>query len=201
MLVVRELAQGEEDLPMPMLLEDLAEETSASNRRTADRLDEEARQLEELQATLAAREELRQRAIESAQQATDQVLSRLPQAEGVWRSALVGLRNRTFKDSEERILRQVLAVFESGQRLIPPSRALWKVAETVGASPERLEELDEAEGRFEALAAEVAAALEHRTQGWQPADPERLAQGLQLAREGKTIKSEEARARFRRPQS
>ena len=67
--------------------------------------------------------------------------------------------------------------------------------------PERLDELDQAEGRFEELAAEANAALEHRTKGWQPADPERLAQGLQMAREGEAVKSEEALARFRHPKS
>jgi len=33
---------------MPMLLEDVAEETSAGNQHLADRLDEESRELEEL---------------------------------------------------------------------------------------------------------------------------------------------------------
>jgi hypothetical protein len=45
----------------------------------------------------------------------------------------------------------------------------------------------------------IRRTMEHRAREWQPADPERLAKGLQLAREGKTIKSEEARARFRHP--
>ena len=39
---------------MPLLLEDLEEETSASNRRMADRLDAETRELERLAQALDA---------------------------------------------------------------------------------------------------------------------------------------------------
>jgi hypothetical protein len=67
----------------------------------------------------------------------------------------------------------------------------------MGAVPERLDELDQAEARFEELAHEVTLALEHRAREWQPAEPARLSLGLQLAREGKTVKADEARARFR----
>jgi hypothetical protein len=185
---------------MSLLLEDLAKEASASNRRTADRLDAEARELEDLQRT-AVRQEVRQRAVESAQQATDHALSRLPQAEGVWRSTLSALRQRTHRDAEEQLLQQAIDVFDSTRRLILPARALWKTAEAAGASPERLDELDRAQERLEELAGEARSALEHRTKGWRPADPERLARGLELAREGKTVKADEALARFRRPQS
>jgi hypothetical protein len=204
---------------MPMLLEDLAEETSASNQRAADRLDAEARDLhkleqeaEELQHKLAdpagagderrlveaALQELRQRVVESARQATEYAISRLPQAEAAWRLALVALRKQPKGEDAERLLQSLLAVFESGQRLVRAPREMWEVAQQVGATPERLEELDGAEEHFKKLAREARQALEHRTRGWQPADPERLALGLQLAREGNTVKAEEARARFRR---
>jgi hypothetical protein len=182
---------------MPMLLEDLAEETSAGNRRAADRLDAEARELDE-RRTVAALEELRQQAVESARQATSYAVSRLPQAEGVWRLALVALRTTPTGEDAERLLRSLLTVFESGRRLVRAPRALWDLAGQMGAAPERLEELDQAEGRFEELESQTKLALEHRTRGWQPADPDRLALGLKLAREGKTVTADEARARFRR---
>jgi hypothetical protein len=204
---------------MPMLLEDLAEETSASNRRAADRLDAEARdlhklerQVEELQQKVvesarereerrrmkAALEELRQRVVESAVQATDYALSRLPQAEGAWQLALAALRKKPTGVDAERLLRSFLGVFESCQRVVRSPRALWEMAQQVGAAPERLDELTRAEERFEVLAAEAKLALEHRAREWQPADSARLALGLQLTREGKTVKADEARARFRR---
>ena len=69
---------------------------------------------------------------------------------------------------------------------------------TLGVKTNRLAELEELEARFEAVIAEVTRALKHRQTGWQPADPERLALGLQMSREGKVIKADEARARFRR---
>src|SRR5438105_3482209 len=129
---------------MPMLLEDLVLETSASNRRTADRLEEEARGLEELRRAEGVLEEIQQRAIESARQATDYVVSRMVQADEVWRLALIALRKQKNGEDAERLLRALLTVFESGQRLIRSPHALWKLAEQVGAAPEGLDALERA---------------------------------------------------------
>src|SRR5262249_10575535 len=153
--------------------------------RTADRLDAETRALDEIRRMTAPLEDSRQRAVQSARQATEHVIARLPQAEGVRRSALEALRKTPTEDSGVRLLRHVLDVYESGQRLARSARALWKLAEQFGAIPERLDELERAERRFEELSAEARLALEHRGKDWQPADPDRLARGLQLAREGK----------------
>jgi hypothetical protein len=77
---------------MPLLLEDLAEESSASNRRVAGRLEAEARELRELRRFAAELEELRQKCVESARQATAYVIARVPEAEAFWRSVLMALR-------------------------------------------------------------------------------------------------------------
>jgi len=182
---------------MPMLLEDLAEETSASNRRAADRLDAEARDLEESRRSTTAPEEVQRKAVESARQAADYAVSRLSQAEEVWRMALASLRQKPTGDAAERLLRIHLEGFYSGRRLAHAARALWEIPEQMGAAKERHDELDRAHARFEELANEAEKALEHRTRGWQPADPDRLALGLRLAREGKTVKADEARTWFR----
>src|SRR5262245_21871108 len=73
--------------------------TAASNRRMADRLDAEARELDELRQMRSTLEEYRQRAVESARQATEHVIARLPQAEGVRRSTLDALRKIPLEDS------------------------------------------------------------------------------------------------------
>jgi len=78
---------------------------------------------------------------------------------------------------------------------------MWVLAERLGVSPERVEELGKAERRFAQLAMHAQRALEHRTLGWHPADPERLALGLRMAREGKTVTADDARAWFRHPQN
>lgn len=70
--------------------------------------------------------------------------------------------------------------------------------ENQGASAEQLDGLDRTRQRFEDLASAAKLALKHRENGWQAADADRLALGLQLAREGKTITSDQARARFSR---
>jgi hypothetical protein len=183
---------------MPMLLEDLAEETSASNLRAADRLDQEARALDERRRAEVTREKVRQDAVESARQATSYALARVAQAEAAWQLALVSLRKEPALAGAEQLLRSLLKVFESGQRLVRAPRTLWQIAEQVGAAPEQLGELAAAEQRFDDLAAQARLGLEHRAADWQPADPERLALGLQLAGDGKTISADEARARFHR---
>ncbi len=183
---------------MPMLLEDLAEETSASNLRASDRLDAEARELDELRGTGTARDELLQRAVESARQATDYSVARVAQAEGAWRSALVSLRMTPTGAEAERLLRVHEGVFESVRRLVGSARALWQIPELVEVPGDRIDELNRAERRVAELVAEARQALEHRERGWQPANPARLALGLQLAREGKTVKADEARTWFRK---
>jgi hypothetical protein len=183
---------------MPQLLEDLAEETKASNQRLAGRLEAEARELEAVQQALAGLEEARDKGVESARQATDYVLARVPGLEGIWQSALAALRKKVTREEAESLLRSMLGMFESGQELVRSARRLWKVPEQLGAAPERLEELGRAEEWFRTAAADATLALQHRSGEWQPADPDRLRLGLQLARDGKTVKADEARARFRR---
>jgi hypothetical protein len=174
---------------MPTLLEDLVKESSASNRRFADRVAEEAAQGN------------RGEVIQSARQAADRAISRVPEAEDFWNEALAAFREEPTGAHVESLLRLLLNSFESSRQLVQSARALWEVAIDVGASPERLQQLEQAERRFEELASEAKRALEHRAAKWQPADPTRLAQGLQTAREGKTIKADEARSRFRQTKS
>ncbi len=183
---------------MPMLLDDLAEEAAASNGRVADRLDEEVRDLDAQRQAAAVMDDLRQKAVESARQATACVVSRAAEAENLWRSALDVLRKNPSAADAERLLRNLRALFESGRRLVRVARALWSIAWQIGVIPERLDELDGAERWFNELSAEVRLALEHRAGDWPPADPARLALGLELAREGKTVRADEARALFRR---
>jgi hypothetical protein len=183
---------------MPMLLEDLAEEAAASNRRVADRLDKEVRDLDARRQATAVLDDLRQKAVESARQATASVVSRAAEADNMWRSALDALRKKPSAADAERLLRNQLALFESGRRLVRLACSLWSVSRQMGVTPERLDELDAADRRFDELSAEARLALEHRAGDWQPADPARLALGLELARQGKTVRADEARARFRR---
>jgi hypothetical protein len=137
-------------------------------------------------------------AVESAQQATDYAISRLAQAEGFWRSSVPALRKEPTGDDAERLLNTLLDGFESGLRLVQSVRALWDFAQQLGASPQQPSELDRAERRFQELAAEANLALKHRATEWRPADPDRLAEGLKQARQGKTVSADEARQWFRR---
>ena len=181
---------------MPMLLEDLAEETSASNRRLADRLDAEVQDLAE-RRSLSAREDLSASGLDVARLAIDFAIARVPQAEGFMRAAVTELRKEPTGDSAEGLLKALLHAIESCLRLVRAARSLWLCFEQSGVVPERFDELDRAERRFEELAADAKLALEHRAGDWRPADPARLALGLQQAREGKTVKAEEARSWFR----
>jgi hypothetical protein len=202
-----------------MLLEDLAKVTLASNWRVADILDAEARKLRLRAAAPTSSgttttttttpapdqrllktelEALRQETVESARQATDNVIAHVSEAERYWQWAIAALSKEPTREDAQPLLRALLGVFESDERLVQASRALWEIATQLGTAPQQLDELNRAEKRFAELAAETRRALGHRDGDWQPADPDRLALGLQLAREGKTVKADEARAWFRR---
>ncbi|MFO0927451.1 MAG: hypothetical protein U0736_10490 [Gemmataceae bacterium] len=185
---------------MSHLLEDLAEETSVSIVRTANRLDAEVQDLERVRQEPSPQADRVKRIVEAARQSTEHVLSCIPQTEGVWRSSVAALRTLSAPEAE-RLLRQLISLFESGLRLARCPRRMWLLAEPFQISPDRLDELERTERRFAELADEAKAALEHRIRGWQPADPLRLAQGMQQALDGKTTRANEAIARFRRPSS
>jgi hypothetical protein len=130
---------------------------------------------------------------EPAQQAAEYALSQLAQAEGLWRSALSTLTKQPAAADAERLIQSLLIVFESGRQLVRSARALSAAAEL-----QTSDALNAVEERFNKLAAEATRALQHRTNDWQPADPERLAEGLKLARESQTVTADKARAWFRR---
>ena len=185
---------------MPTLLDDLAAESAASNRRVAARLNKERRELSELRRASSSREPFVHGVFE-ARQATDDALSRLMQAEVLWRSALATLRQAPTADDAVGLLRTLLQVFESGDEVVQSVRALWQEAEKFGAAAERLDDLDQAATWFKQQITDAQKAIEHRIRPWQPADPERFARELKLAREGKTVTADEARAWFRRTDS
>jgi len=66
---------------------------------------------------------------------------------------------------------------------------------------DRLDELEHAEKWFSERIADIKKGIESRLNPWQPADPERFARELKLAREGKTVSADEARTWFRRTES
>jgi predicted transcriptional regulator len=182
---------------MPMLLGDLADETSASMRRAAERLTAEVRELGGQTHAPAEQAALRRRTIESARQATTFVVSSLPLAEAMWESALERLREAPFGEDATRLLKGMHGVFVGGQVLCRLPRDLWAEAASLGAAADPAGELDRVQARFAQLAAEARKAIDHRELSWQPADPERLARGLQQAREGKVVSAEEVLRRFR----
>ena len=183
---------------MPMLLEDLAEETSASDRRVAERFDAENRDLDEFLRSETDLKNRRQRIARSAQFALEFGLLILPRYESLWHAALGVLRELGTSDRSIPFLRDFQRVLESGQRLIGSCRTLCGRASEIGLVLDRLEELERADSWFQGRVAETKKAIEHRIHPWQPSDPERFALGLKLAREGKTISSDEVLARFRR---
>jgi hypothetical protein len=186
---------------MPHLLIDLAEETSASNQRTVERL------ATELQELMRARDqwpepsdrtpELLQRVTDTASQVEDYVLSQVPQVEAIWSGTLRILRHGPPVGGPEPLLTSALQVFESAYDLFKYAHEMWDLVATIGAATNQRDELNLANRRVEQLITEVRKSLEFRRSGWKPSDPERFAAGQQLAREGKTVKAEEARNWFR----
>ena len=172
---------------MSMLLEDLAAETTDSLRRVADRL---ARELADpADAHLPA-------AVASARQATALAVARLAEAEAVWDATPAALQPDPLGPASVPLLRSLLGVYEGGGRLCRLARDLWARAAALGATPDPAADLGRVQARFDRMAHHARKAIDHRENGWQPADPERLARGMQEAREGKTVPAAELMRRF-----
>jgi hypothetical protein len=186
---------------MPLLLEDFLEETKASGQRMARRVDQEAARLEQLRQIEASLQEIRRQVQESARQATNYAISRMPAVESAWQLALQALRADPWGESDNRILQTLLEIFESGLNLIRAVQFMWRIAAQLGNTPEQTDELIGAEQRLLLLKADAQSAIEHRASDWTPADPERLALGIELAREGKTVSADKARNWFKKPSS
>ncbi len=182
---------------MPTLLEDLTQEASANSRRLADRLETEVRSLDELRRDANAEEQRRKQACESARAAVDYVIAGTPEADGLWNTVLDFLHGEPEGPGAERVLRSAVEVFESRLRCVRLASDLWKVAKESGVEIEELGQLDQAEKHFVKLAVRAKKALDHRINGWEPADPARLAEALSRSR-GQTITAEEAGGWFRR---
>src|SRR4051812_42130643 len=126
---------------MPMLLEDLAEETSASNRRVAERLDAEARQLDAGRPPRATvPEDVREACIAASRLATNIAVARVPQHEEFMRLAVAALRKEPFGETAEGLLHSLLTAFQTCRQLVHSARSLWAIAEQkLGITPERLD--------------------------------------------------------------
>jgi predicted transcriptional regulator len=189
---------------MPLLLQELVEESSKSNRWAAERLDAEAKQFDELPQTEAALQKLNHAAVAFITVAIDFAIARAEQADGFWKSGLALLRKEPTDDSAVSFFQTLLSSFESCLSVIHAvHRERPKLAAALRTEPElpkRLEELDRAERRLLELASDAKNALQHQIAARQPSDPDRLAKGLQLAREGKVVSADEARARYSRAQ-
>jgi hypothetical protein len=184
---------------MPLLLEDLAEDTAESLRRTADRFESAANELAARENELA---EVRQEVVEFAKHATDYAVAELPRAEAIWKWGMDRLLKNSSGTEAEQLPQTLQTVFAAQARLCVITRNVWKLAETLGSAPERLDELDKAWRRFVQLGHHAKMAHEHRTESWQPRDPKRYAEEMRRIETGeKPLTAEEALARLRAKQS
>ena len=167
---------------MPTLLDDVADETSASYRRLADRLDQQPPPADAPRPSDA----------DLARFAAGHAAAQLPAADALWVAALRSLAGLT-PDAAVARLRRLADLLDAGHRLCQSAARQLADAGLPADAP-----LDHATGRFAALARQARGAIDHRVNGWQPADPERLAEGLRQARAGQVMSADEARRWFRR---
>src|SRR5215510_11114819 len=112
---------------MPLLLEDLAEDTADALRRTADRFETAAKEL-------ARRDEV----VRFARHLTDYALAELPRAEAIWKwEGDQPPKGQSDAEVERRFV-ALQAVFEQQARLCVIARGVWKQAESLGATLEQL---------------------------------------------------------------
>ncbi|MCI0700341.1 MAG: hypothetical protein L0241_04605 [Planctomycetia bacterium] len=184
---------------MPLLLEDLAEETAGSLRRTVERFESAAKELS-ARRDGQSNEEHRDEIARFARHLTDFALAELPRAEAIWKwEGDQPLKGQSDAEVERRLV-ALQAVFALQAQLCVIARSVWKHAESLGCTPEQHVELDKAWRRFVQLAHRMKSDREYRAKGWQPRDPERFAEAMRRLEAGEMvfITAEEALARFRR---
>jgi hypothetical protein len=188
-----------------MLLQELVEESSKSDHWAVEKLDAEARRFDEVERTEAGLQRLREVATAYVTVAAEFAINRVSQVEGYWKSSLAILSNKSIDENAAVILLQsLLKSFESSLTMIQSVlRQRPKIAAALRTEqqwPKRFEELDHAERRLLEMASDAKKSLQHRTAWRQPSDPDRLAEGLELARQGKVVSADEVRARYCRSQ-
>ena len=92
------------------------------------------------------------------------------------------------------VLRGFAAQADIDLGMADSARRLWAAA----GIPDVPAEVAAAVRVFERVGFKARKIEEHRTRPWVPRDPERLAEGIRQAREGKAIPAEEIRDLFRR---
>ena len=177
---------------MPLFLEDLAEDTAAGLRRTADRFDAAAKELARPDATGAEVARL-------ARHLTAHAVAEVPRAEALWTWEADQPVKGPSNEEIERRLSAIQNVFAQQARLCVIARGVWELAEALGVAPERQDELHQAWCRFERLAHHMKTAIEHRAYGWQPKDSERFAAAMRRLEAGEMtfLTADEALARLK----
>ena len=183
---------------MPLLLEDLAEETSGSIRRVIPRFDEAARQIVAANSPGSDDQARAQHAIETARRANDYLRNQLSMAEDYWRSALASLKTKSVDGEAERLLQTLIRLFEAGRGICGSADELWRSATLLGVVETQSAEVDQIRTRFGAMLSDAVSALDHRQNPWRPADPGALQAGIESSRGGSTVTADRAKSWFKR---
>jgi hypothetical protein len=181
-----------------LLMPELAREMVGSNRRVADSLEAESRQLQELRPQADDIDALKRRAARSARSAVLAALSRQAEAGDFWQSALDEFTDGVGDAQSNRLLQDVRDIIDSWFRLGQHSREMVRVAVALGNPPEALEELDAAERtiRHMKAAVEKMDAFLHGSR--RPIDAALLAKGREDVAQGRFRTAEQIRAGDRR---
>jgi hypothetical protein len=181
------------------LLPDLARENAASNRRIASSVGAAARRADDLRQSQAEAGAVRRRAARAAREAVNYACGQAAHAHCLWQEALALLKEGQEGDEARASIQAILEVFDSWLSVAGSTRDLWAAAERAGATPEGLQELDEASqeiGSFRAAAENLLAFL---TRERPPIDPAALERARQAVAEGKYKDPEAVRAGLRGP--
>jgi hypothetical protein len=179
-----------------LLLPELANEMSGSNRRVAEALEAESLQLEELRGKPGETETLKRRAPQSARGATSDTLSRKVNIVSVWQLALDLLREGLTVEQAQEILQAMQNSIDNWLRVARWCRELCRRAAEAGASLGELEALAAAEEEVGRIGAAVERMHAFVTRARPPIDVGLLEKGRQQIAENCFETAEQIRSGY-----
>jgi len=134
---------------MSLLLQDLAREKAASNRRIAQAVELASERAEELRKVEATLGNPRMRTARNAREAMRYALLEAAETRTIWQSTRELFEEGLEGGEAKQILHSMLELFESWFGLAKTTRNLCQQAVAIGVRPEGLENLDVAEGQVQ----------------------------------------------------
>jgi len=164
---------------MSTLLPELAKENAESNRRVLLSVEKEAQLLDRMRQAEAEEASLRRKISRSARETMQYTLSRATDTGDLWKFVVARFEEGLSGDKPKNLLCLALEVFDSWLALKSATDRLRRIAESVGATLEGTEELEQAASEAQRLKKAASDMLAFLNRPHPPIDLERLKKGME----------------------